>query len=349
MRSKTDGLELVDTAQRLPALKKNPGISTWKVMDKDGKEQWTSFDQVPQPAPTNVLPSMFQPTAEEAAKMHLERWFVADMLFLLVSSDSDDQNCFSPDSIRVLPHHQNTGAFFIAVFHKKGPIGGIDQRAARAEELVLALKKGEKTLEELAKEKPTEAGIEGEKPTAKPKDKRRKERVEAPFVFFEPTEPNVLAIQKYFQLDTFPVHLLLTRNEVERKRQIYFVSEGVRAVMTAENKDQLKMIYAGLKVFARSENTEKECDFRLAQDGLHVVIPHLKAQSIDILEADLVVLMNEDYPFFLSLSAETQAVVEKTRGCFASRLCCLCDLLTLFLSFFIFLILSRIRQLHACL
>lgn len=47
---------------------------------------------------------MFPPTAEELEWMHLER------------------------CLRILPHLQNTGGFFVAVFRKTGPVSNNEKR-----------------------------------------------------------------------------------------------------------------------------------------------------------------------------------------------------------------------------
>jgi 16S rRNA C967 or C1407 C5-methylase (RsmB/RsmF family) len=55
-----------------------------------------SFEDIPTNVRSNLVPSMFPPTIEEAEDMHLER------------------------SFRILPHAQNSGGFFVAVLRKTG-------------------------------------------------------------------------------------------------------------------------------------------------------------------------------------------------------------------------------------
>uniref|UniRef100_A0A915EQ75 tRNA (cytosine(34)-C(5))-methyltransferase n=1 Tax=Ditylenchus dipsaci TaxID=166011 RepID=A0A915EQ75_9BILA len=90
-------LELVDVSDKLPSLKRSPGLSTWKVIDKSMKPI-NSHEDVPNNAKSFYVPSMFPPTKEEAAEMHLER------------------------SFRILPHAQNSGGFFVAVIRKVAPL-----------------------------------------------------------------------------------------------------------------------------------------------------------------------------------------------------------------------------------
>ncbi|KAK9517428.1 hypothetical protein VZT92_014945 [Zoarces viviparus] len=96
---KSEGaLELADGSADLPGLKWMPGVAAWKLMTKEG--QWFSdWSEVPSNRRTQIRPTMFPPTdPEKLADMHLER------------------------CMRILPHHQNTGGFFVAVLVKKAPM-----------------------------------------------------------------------------------------------------------------------------------------------------------------------------------------------------------------------------------
>ncbi|XP_023213226.1 tRNA (cytosine(34)-C(5))-methyltransferase-like [Centruroides sculpturatus] len=57
-------------------------------------ESFDSFDDVPDKYRTQIRPQMFPPAPEIVSKLNLHR------------------------CLRILPHHQNTGGFFIAVFKK---------------------------------------------------------------------------------------------------------------------------------------------------------------------------------------------------------------------------------------
>ncbi|KAH3742651.1 NOL1/NOP2/Sun domain family 2 [Pelomyxa schiedti] len=97
LRRTQGALQLVDTTGELPALKRRPGISNWKVMT--GANTWhDSWEQVPRNMWGKVSPSVFPPSAEEVAKFHLER------------------------CMRLLPHDQDTGGFFVAVLEKVAPL-----------------------------------------------------------------------------------------------------------------------------------------------------------------------------------------------------------------------------------
>lgn len=77
LRWSKGALELVDVADRLPLLKRRPGISSWKVIGSSNAE-YTSYEQFleaneKQRGKNKITPTMFPPTAEEAAAFNLDR------------------------------------------------------------------------------------------------------------------------------------------------------------------------------------------------------------------------------------------------------------------------------------
>ena len=87
-------LTLVDVSERLPGLRRTAGLRSWKLMDAAGAVVKVD-DDVREGRHPRYLPSMLSPSAEEAEEFHLER------------------------CLRILPHHQDTGGFFIAVLSKE--------------------------------------------------------------------------------------------------------------------------------------------------------------------------------------------------------------------------------------
>lgn len=102
-------IRLVDVSHELPLLKREPGWTNWKIFYKNG-EVYSQFADVPENVRGVVYESMFPPTAEAVA-----------------AADMDLSRC-----VRILPHAQNTGGFFIAVFEKVAGIGAVDRQVARA-------------------------------------------------------------------------------------------------------------------------------------------------------------------------------------------------------------------------
>lgn len=96
-------MDVIDCKEALPELKRKPGLSTWNVMDKQGRT-WSSWDDIVEHKAKHVeddlgrlTEAMFVPhVAQEKVPYH---------------------RC-----MRVYPHLQDTGAFFIAVLEKKTEI-----------------------------------------------------------------------------------------------------------------------------------------------------------------------------------------------------------------------------------
>lgn len=235
-------LEIVDATELVPGLKHSPGINYWELSNK-GIDFYKSFDEVPEKFHTIIRPQMFPPEAADAPNFHLDR------------------------CMRILPHFQNTGAFFVAVLVKKklmpwesknaveGPNGvGIADANAAAEQNTAA--------------DPNDRVL----PPAPPRKKRRMHGYkEDPFVFFGADEPIWQSIREYYEIEkctkNFDPECLLTRCIGGKKKNLYFCSKTVKDVVQA-NEAQIKIINTGIKVWVRCDNRNMKCDFRLANEGL---------------------------------------------------------------------------------
>jgi 16S rRNA C967 or C1407 C5-methylase (RsmB/RsmF family) len=102
-------LEIVDVSDKLPGLLRRPGLSDWRVKDV-AADRWASADdkEIVDGTHKSLRTSMFPPTAEEIAAFHPER------------------------CMRVVPHAQDTGGFFIALLRKTGETHGVKNPAAYA-------------------------------------------------------------------------------------------------------------------------------------------------------------------------------------------------------------------------
>ena len=108
-------VEVIDSSSALPELKRKPGLNNWKVMDKQGKI-WGSWAEVEnaraKESPEGLgrlIEGMFAPTRADET-IPLER------------------------CMRVYPHLQDTGAFFITVLEKKTEIKAKPQADVRKTE-----------------------------------------------------------------------------------------------------------------------------------------------------------------------------------------------------------------------
>ncbi|KXJ79083.1 hypothetical protein RP20_CCG002462 [Aedes albopictus] len=266
-----DAMEIVDASHLLPSLKHNPGITYWEPATKD-MQFYKTFDEVPEMYRTIIRPHMFPPAPEDVAKFNLEK------------------------CIRVMPHQQNTGGFFIALLEKKKPLPWETSESSEA------------TKETDAKKQEDE-----EPPRKKPKYRRGFK--EDPFVFFDGKEDIFESIKDFYELNKdFDPKNLLTRCKEGKKKNIYFCSEILRNVIT-NNEERIKFINLGVKTFARCDNRNMECDFRLAQEGLPSVIGFLGPdRQLFIDKGDLIRLLSNNDPTrppeISTLSEATQCSVQ---------------------------------------
>nr|POE62998.1 multisite-specific trna:(cytosine-c(5))-methyltransferase [Quercus suber] len=87
-------IKLLDVSKDLPGLIRSPGLVDWSIMNKSGRiyESWPEAEQF-EGETSKIVPGMFPP--EEAENIPL-------------------QNC-----MRLYPHQQDTGGFFVAVMEKE--------------------------------------------------------------------------------------------------------------------------------------------------------------------------------------------------------------------------------------
>ncbi|XP_021725438.1 tRNA (cytosine(34)-C(5))-methyltransferase-like [Chenopodium quinoa] len=135
-----DSLELLDVSNELPLLVRRPGLKKWKVRDKG---LWlSSYKDVPKYRRPSILSSMFPSgrnivdssensgdhgvaEAKEDDKNEVVQPNTAPL-----SEVNDDEISTLPleRCMRIVPHDQNCGAFFIAVFHKHSPFPVVQEK-----------------------------------------------------------------------------------------------------------------------------------------------------------------------------------------------------------------------------
>ncbi|XP_039978602.1 RNA cytosine C(5)-methyltransferase NSUN2 isoform X2 [Xiphias gladius] len=322
---KSEGaLELADASADLPGLKWMPGVTSWKLMTKEG--QWYSdWSEVPSSRQTQIRPTMFPPKdPEKLASMHLER------------------------CMRILPHHQNTGGFFVAVLVKKAlmpwnkrypklrkdvssstaaQIGGSQAAPTSADtphlpESVEGEGGGPEGKVGAGAEEEAPKGASSVQETTVKQDgvcgppPMKKMRLfgykEDPFVFLTEDDPVFTTIQSFYDLSTdFPKLNVLTRTHEGKKRHLYMVSKELRNVLL-NNSERMKVINTGVKVWSRnSDGEEFGCAFRLAQEGIYTLQPYIRSRIIRVSVEDIKVLLTQENPFLSKLEDDAHAQAKK--------------------------------------
>jgi len=93
-------VDLMETKDLLPGLKRSPGLKNWKIMDKSGRiwDDWAAVEK----------------HQSEHGSEGLSR--LSETMFPLDNDIPLDR------AMRVYPHSQNTGAFFISILEKKSEV-----------------------------------------------------------------------------------------------------------------------------------------------------------------------------------------------------------------------------------
>jgi 16S rRNA C967 or C1407 C5-methylase (RsmB/RsmF family) len=214
LRSSQGALTLVDCSEYLPLFRRLKGVSDWKVMNKNGDY----IDQAHEEAKFYAK-SVWPPTKEEAEKFNLDR-------------------CW-----RILPHHQNTGGFFCAVFEKVGPLPRAAKKTKVAKETAeepAAVAEAATTnndnnnnnnggdlmeIEEnvdaagtapVVEKGKEEAAAAGGEPPKNQKKKRVRRSYESPYIMVDPESENGATVRQgleYFGLDLDPTKFMVRNDE----------------------------------------------------------------------------------------------------------------------------------------
>ncbi|KRZ08344.1 Mitogen-activated protein kinase kinase kinase 15 [Trichinella zimbabwensis] len=258
-------VELVDVGNQLPELVRSKGFHHWKVLDAEGNV-YSSPDEVPDHLKSKIHDGLFPPDESLAEKLHLER------------------------CLRIFPHHQNTGGFFIAVLRKVCEFSWSTGKEAEV------LVPSGQDLKSSSEKKRRYGGFK-----------------EDPFIFLN-GDNNSELIQEYFGMDDrfSKFSLLMRQKEVSKKGNIYLVNENIKHFMK-NNEHRIKIINAGLRTFSRcSVSNSVRDDFRLVQDGLRYVIPLMSKRLVNISKDELLKLIKSKESILLKdLSDELHSQLEQ--------------------------------------
>ncbi|EDO39248.1 predicted protein, partial [Nematostella vectensis] len=319
LRNSDGALELVDLSNELPNLKRSPGLHSWKLMMKDGSEV-TGCDPGSPAFLGGFRPSMLPPPDNEAKAMHLE--------------------C----CIRVYPHQQDTGGFFIAALVKTKqapweirrcnsiakwlpwqppPENKVDADTSDMQDDTMT-NEDDSGVDDFNKEtydvNDVFAKTESENTSSEPPCKKPRTNLgfkEDPFILLPDDDPHWPIIRDYFGfVPSFPSAQLLIRSIGGKKRNVYLVSRNVQALLECAggDNDDVKLISAGVKTLTRCDGEELGCEFRLMQEGIENVVPYVTKRKVFITQEDVFTLVRHDKPFSNKFSQSTRDQLSKVSG-----------------------------------
>ncbi|XP_071490543.1 RNA cytosine-C(5)-methyltransferase NSUN2-like [Diadema antillarum] len=296
LRQSQGAVELVDVSDELPGLKRIQGMLTWKVIDDKG-QIFTSMEDVAEREEKDkrrrYKPSFWPPSEEEAQALNLQR------------------------CVRILPHHQDTGGFFVAVLRKTKPLPWMKQDKSAAQgvteekkpdadmrddsnETAEKASQGEDAVAVAAKASAGDASKSAPEPPTK--KARFGSYKEDPFVFLKEGEEIWPQIKEFYDVqDSFPMTQVLTRCHVGKKRNLYLTNRLIKSILQ-HNEERLKVINSGVKILSRSSSDDVPCDFRLTQDGINILYPYVKRRKLTVKREDIVTLFSEENPFTKNFS-----------------------------------------------
>ncbi|GAM18818.1 hypothetical protein SAMD00019534_019930 [Acytostelium subglobosum LB1] len=300
IRRAEGSIRVVDVSAQHPELIRANGMYTWPVIDREG-ECFAKWDDVP-PMKKAKIPQTFFPPTEEAARA------------------AGLQHC-----MRVYPHFQDTGGFFITVLEK---VADMPKQIGKRflDGTASAAPTTSTTTTTTTSDAPTSPQQESvDSPTtAEPAAEEKKKNNpyvrfnEEPFILL--TEENLkevdMAVQFYGLKPTFPIANLLTRSE--KMGKLYLASDPIVELVKGDKTRRLKIINAGLKAFQKHDGLGMmTCPYRISQDAVSWVQPFMTKRVLQLSHDDLVHIVKVSEPMFTEFPKELEERLEALDpGCF---------------------------------
>jgi len=299
-----DALELVDITPRVPGLIARKGLLQWPVCEargkdnieeekkegekKDGPENffniYESFDQIPKDYKGQLRATMFPDSLEKMRDVYKIQ-----------------------NTIRLMPHDQNTGGFYLALIRKKNHVvfggqGGNETKTEvkqaetkitveedeEAEQIKKvagdvdeneALKHALEATGEKETKKAQPSAIVEEPAVSEETEKKKGSKKKETFVTLEKSDWE--SIRDYYGLDEQLRELFIQQTHGEKK--VLLISPGIRKVLDLDKSKGLVIkLNAGVKAFSKNKDAFKEfnCVYRLCQDAISSIFPLMSKRKI---------------------------------------------------------------------
>lgn len=249
LRRRSSEIHLIDASHLLPKLKYRKGLTCWKV--KNNAEElgfFTSYEEVPAHRRKKIPFSLFP-------KDDLEALGICKCL-------------------RILPHDQDTGGFFIAVFEKVSRNGQAEEDRFHNDKSFVKTRR----ISRLISDDPFE-------------------RLSIVNVSLLKNIANFYGIDEQL-LDN---HLMVRTSDTERVRRIYYLSEQVQSVVEksvgninrdSRNEDAEKypyrVVHGGLRCFEAMDcKYQVECPYRIVFEGAPLVAPRMSKRLEHIQDEEI--------------------------------------------------------------
>lgn len=235
-----------------------------------------------------------------------------------------------PDSLRLLPHDQDTGGFFVCVLERveKGVIGkaveavtagikraispsapqGTGETDETNKKIKLDTKEAAAAVDPSTPDETSGEVAEEDKVMKPPKAELKQGKSdpffkEDAFFFINPEDPELKTCIDFFKLSAdFPKDRVFVRNGTgEVSRTMYIANPALKSLIQGNDYSHAHLLSAGIKIFTRQDSktnpTDTYCKWRIPSDGLSTMMPFLDQSTI--LHAnvdDLKHLLEQQYP-----------------------------------------------------
>ncbi|KIJ61456.1 hypothetical protein HYDPIDRAFT_96562 [Hydnomerulius pinastri MD-312] len=320
--------ELVDVSSQLPELIRRPGITTWiPTVDRSINTSYASWNAFIETLPEDK---------RAESKIFETHWPPGN------SGSLNLERC-----MRIYPHLQDTGGFFVAVLERKASHKPSTSNYAKrgAEEVDVAVPETKKLkletdvpsaqLDEVPGASMSAVGPgsamevdavikEGELTTGPSQIKQAprpgKAKLsdpsfkEMPYTFLAPDDPALVTCIEQLKLTSdFPTSNVLVRNpEGEGVRSLYLTNDLVKSVILNNDYTRMRLMTSGTKVVTKQEaGRGMAAQFRILGEGLPVVLPYVKPDAIMTADfATLKTLLQTYYPLCASFPDPFMSAIE---------------------------------------
>ena len=330
-------VELVDCSNDLSGLKRVPGKKEWSVFNRQGNII-EKFTEELAKTTSSIKETMFPPTKEVADDIKLERCMriypqfqnTGGFFIAVLQKNNDLPWQKTKKSWKSLPWDDCNKV--------EGDVKGEDQneeaeslKPTEESEVIEGVKtesadENSNSDEEPAIKQPClESNPSASDPSPKENWKLRRGMIrEDPYIFLDDSDTDLSDIRKFYGIsEELPSSQFLVRSTgATRKRHIYLVSKKVNQVMS-KNK-HLKVINTGVRIVTRSPfragREEHGVEYRLVQDGLHLIHSFIANRIVSITNDDLVFLLSKYEAEMLGFNLKTQeSMKDTTMGCVVWR------------------------------
>ncbi|KAF8880014.1 S-adenosyl-L-methionine-dependent methyltransferase [Infundibulicybe gibba] len=314
--------KLIDVASKLPELIRRPGLTEWRpAADRTAEETFNTHEAY-----------INSPVDKSRSKLTEGHWPPVDV-----------ERYNLPLCMRIYPHLQDSGGFFVAVLERTTDTvvhttPNDKKREAEEAAEISETKKPRLANDPLSGDAIPEAapstGTDSPDPTLKPQEnsssKRGKQKQndaaesvgggvggqfkENPYTFLTPDDPDLLScIERLHLTSEFPSSNVLVRNPTgDAIRSLYITNEAVKQVVLNNDFNRIRLTAAGTKVCSKQDAGKgTEPQFRVLGEGLPVILPYIDPATIILGDmTTLKTLIESYYPLCSTFIAPFRDIVE---------------------------------------